>query len=172
MARPEGFEPPTPWFVARYSIQLSYGRSEKHCCVRAAITASQLLFRASRSASIPIRASDCSVATSRATLSREEQLACTSYCFPAANVDLPDLSRPFPVGKLDGGSDACDAGRVRRLHHAMLAASTLRRSARTAASVGAAAWPDRWVCRQPESRNAASRDRFRCVPSRQSPALA
>ena len=26
MARPERFERPTAWFVARYSIQLSYGR--------------------------------------------------------------------------------------------------------------------------------------------------
>ena len=28
MARPERFELPTAWFVARYSIQLSYGRVE------------------------------------------------------------------------------------------------------------------------------------------------
>ena len=27
MARPEGLEPPTTWFEARYSIQLSYGRA-------------------------------------------------------------------------------------------------------------------------------------------------
>jgi hypothetical protein len=27
MARPEGLEPPAPWFEAKCSIQLSYGRS-------------------------------------------------------------------------------------------------------------------------------------------------
>ena len=28
MVRPERFERPTPWFVAKYSIQLSYGRGD------------------------------------------------------------------------------------------------------------------------------------------------
>ncbi len=36
MARVEGFEPPTAWFVARYSIQLSYTREET--CFNAALT--------------------------------------------------------------------------------------------------------------------------------------
>jgi hypothetical protein len=30
LARPERFELPTPWFVARYSIQLSYGRAVRN----------------------------------------------------------------------------------------------------------------------------------------------
>ena len=36
LARPERFELPTAWFVARYSIQLSYGRAEKGAKYRAA----------------------------------------------------------------------------------------------------------------------------------------
>ncbi len=31
LARPERFELPTAWFVARYSIQLSYGRVVTFC---------------------------------------------------------------------------------------------------------------------------------------------
>ena len=31
MVRPEGFEPPTLWFVAKCSIQLSYGRTLLDC---------------------------------------------------------------------------------------------------------------------------------------------
>ena len=33
MARPERFELPTLWFVARYSIQLSYGRLFKRLII-------------------------------------------------------------------------------------------------------------------------------------------
>ena len=32
MVRQAGFEPTTLWFVARYSIQLSYWRTEKGNC--------------------------------------------------------------------------------------------------------------------------------------------
>ncbi len=31
MVRPEGVEPPTYWFVASCSIQLSYGRTLREC---------------------------------------------------------------------------------------------------------------------------------------------
>ena len=33
VVRPERFELPTPWFEAKYSIQMSYGRSDE-CLLR------------------------------------------------------------------------------------------------------------------------------------------
>ena len=38
MARPERFELPTPWFVARYSIQLSYGRVFDKTLIKSELT--------------------------------------------------------------------------------------------------------------------------------------
>ena len=43
MARMEGFEPPTAWFVARYSIQLSYMRMLR-VSLRAWIMGNRLAF--------------------------------------------------------------------------------------------------------------------------------
>ena len=50
MARPEGFEPPTAWFVARYSIQLSYSRAKTRCFDRTLdrLVRSQVLYPAGR----------------------------------------------------------------------------------------------------------------------------
>jgi len=31
LVRLAGIEPTTPWFVAKYSIQLSYSREDAHC---------------------------------------------------------------------------------------------------------------------------------------------
>ena len=42
LARPERFELPTPWFVARYSIQLSYGRAAEASGARASREAAYL----------------------------------------------------------------------------------------------------------------------------------
>ncbi len=36
LVRPERFERPTPWFVAKYSIQLSYGRTPEARIIRIA----------------------------------------------------------------------------------------------------------------------------------------
>ena len=43
LARPEGFEPPTPKFVAWCSIQLSYGRLEAKLCGVIAASSSPLM---------------------------------------------------------------------------------------------------------------------------------
>ena len=49
MARPEGFEPPTPAFVAQYSIQMNYGRRLN---LRAYVTFIVDLFRTYRPPSL------------------------------------------------------------------------------------------------------------------------
>ena len=46
LARPERFERPTPWFVAKYSIQLSYGRAANNKKTNPAAGFSVLTWRA------------------------------------------------------------------------------------------------------------------------------
>jgi hypothetical protein len=53
LARPEGFEPPTPWFVAKYSIQMSYGRSRGRIITKT-FAASQAHFSATEAAVVPV----------------------------------------------------------------------------------------------------------------------
>src|SRR6266853_4621833 len=50
MARPEGLEPPTPWFEAKCSIQLSYGRavfSKTPATIQSSITGTLYYLRTS-----------------------------------------------------------------------------------------------------------------------------
>ena len=55
MVRPEGFEPPTPAFVAQYSIQMNYGRVLN---LRAYVTFIVDLFRTYRPPSLTSLAMD------------------------------------------------------------------------------------------------------------------
>ena len=55
MVRPEGFEPPTPTFVALYSIQMNYGRMMN---LRAYVTFIVDLFRTYRPTSLTTHAMD------------------------------------------------------------------------------------------------------------------
>ena len=55
MVRPEGFEPPTPAFVAQYSIQMNYGRMLN---LRAYVTFIVDLFRTYRPPSLTSLAMD------------------------------------------------------------------------------------------------------------------
>ncbi len=56
MARSGGFEPPTAWFVARYSIQLSYERAAFDIDIQYQVN--DLLFIKNSGASWRIRTSD------------------------------------------------------------------------------------------------------------------
>jgi hypothetical protein len=53
MARPERFELPTTWFVARYSIQLSYGRLICYLSCSFNCTAERRIFQMT---SLPVKA--------------------------------------------------------------------------------------------------------------------
>ena len=44
MVRQAGFEPTTPWFVARYSIQLSYWRTSDFSFVSVALRGEECVF--------------------------------------------------------------------------------------------------------------------------------
>jgi two-component system, NtrC family, sensor kinase len=89
MARPEGFEPPTTWFEARYSIQLSYGR--------AASAAHILLQPHAPGAIAESGARGCRC---RATCADPRGLASRSFRNPARKHDSGHKSHRFPPQRM------------------------------------------------------------------------
>ncbi len=79
LARPAGFEPTTPWFVARYSIQLSYGRSGEEAKLY------QIIRRTSGNSSRHCHTTNCIYELH------------TTHCIPLASASRPsfkNLARP------------------------------------------------------------------------------
>jgi hypothetical protein len=84
LARPERFELPTPWFVARYSIQLSYGRviqaaqSGARYAARAPFTKEPRILGADRG-SVQTRSPPAAAVNAKSGLAVDRQLTIERY---------------------------------------------------------------------------------------------